>query len=68
MAYWDLYNWGLALSNLLPGYQGIITCTVTTPMECTIQISWVENAIANNAQQVSMSSLARPTYTVDVQP
>ncbi len=68
MATYDLWRWGVALSQLLPGYQGIITCTTTTPMACSIQISWVEHAIANNAQQTAMSTLARPTYVLDVQP
>ncbi len=68
MAYYDLYNWGLSLAALLPGYQAIITCTTTTPKACTIQISWVENAVANNAQQTSMGTLAQPKYVLDVQP
>jgi type IV pilus assembly protein PilV len=70
MATYDLYKWGLALSYLLPGYQGLITCTTTTPMACTIKITWTENAIANNANQSQslLANLAEPVYSMDVQP
>jgi type IV pilus assembly protein PilV len=67
----DLYNWGSGLQALLPGYQATITCTpavAAAPVTCTITINWVENAIAANAQQTSMSTLTGPSYTLNVEP
>jgi type IV pilus assembly protein PilV len=67
----DLYNWGTGLQGLLPGYQATITCTpavAAAPVTCMITVSWVENAIAANAQQSSMSTLPGPSYTLNVEP
>ena len=67
----DLYNWGTGLQGLLPGYQATITCTPTVaaaPVTCMITVSWVENTIAANAQQTSMSTLPGPSYTLNVEP
>jgi len=67
----DLYNWGSGLQTLLPGYQATITCTplvAAAPVTCMITVSWVENAIAANAQQTSMSTLPGPSYTLNVEP
>jgi type IV pilus assembly protein PilV len=73
MAAYDVQNWAAALQPLLPGYTAAIQCTptVTTgPVTCTITITWVENAVAaNSAQaQTSMTSLAAPRYTLNVEP
>jgi len=35
---------------------------------CTIQIQWVENAVAANAQQTNMAGIQLPTYVLYVQP
>ena len=69
MAFYDLSQWGTALSTLLPGYYATITCTtVGFPVTCTIQIQWTENAVAANSSQTNISNLTAPTYTLFVQP
>lgn len=75
MAAYDLHNWGATLGTLLPGYTATIACTPgtlaaspPTPVTCTITINWVENAVAANAQQTNLAVLAKPTYTLNVQP
>jgi type IV pilus assembly protein PilV len=70
MAFYDLQQWAIALGAVLPGYLATITCTtvVGTPVTCTIQIQWAENAVANNVQQTNLAGLNQPTYTLFVQP
>jgi type IV pilus assembly protein PilV len=69
MAYYDLWQWGLAVQAVLPGYSATITCfTGGFPVNCTIQLQWVENAIAVNGQQSNLASLQAPTYSVYVEP
>lgn len=84
MAAYDLYNWASGVSGttfgglqaLLPGYTATIACTPTvtiTPVTCTITITWVENAVAANAQQTNISNITTstagaPTYTLNVEP
>lgn len=69
MAYYDLWQWGLALQALLPGYSATITCATTGfPVNCTIQLQWMENAVAANGQQTNITSLQAPTYVVYVEP
>jgi type IV pilus assembly protein PilV len=70
MAAYDVQQWAAAVQALLPGSLSTITCTtvVTTPVTCTIQIQWVENAVAVNAQQTTINALQAPTYILYVQP
>jgi type IV pilus assembly protein PilV len=69
MAYYDLWQWGQAVQAVLPGYSATITCSTTGfPVNCTIQLQWVENAVAANGQQTNLASLQAPTYTVYVEP
>jgi type IV pilus assembly protein PilV len=69
MAAYDLQQWALALKALLPGFLGTINCSTTGfPVTCTIQIQWVENAVAANAQQTNIGNLQLPTYVLYVQP
>jgi type IV pilus assembly protein PilV len=69
MAFYDLQQWALALNTLLPGYNATITCaTAALPVNCTIQIQWVEGAVAVNAAQNNMANLAAPTYVLFVEP
>jgi len=68
MAFYDLQQWALALLPLLPGYSATITCsTAGFPVNCTIQLQWVENAVASNSQQ-NLANLQTPTYVVYVEP
>jgi type IV pilus assembly protein PilV len=69
MAFYDLKQWGIALQALLPGYSATITCsTAGFPVNCTIQLQWVENAVAANSQQTNLATLQAPTYLVYVEP
>jgi type IV pilus assembly protein PilV len=71
MAAFDVQNWATSLQTLLPGSFSTITCTTTTatPVTCTIQIQWTENAVAANAQQnFNLNPLQTPTYVLYVQP
>lgn len=71
----DLQTWATALHALLPNDQANITCSnTTTPVSCTIQITWSEKTIAINTQaQAQASSSAsvdinNPQYTLYVEP
>jgi type IV pilus assembly protein PilV len=70
MAAYDVQQWAAALQVLLPGSFSTITCTtvLTAPVTCTIQIQWVENAVAANAQQTTINTLQAPTYILYVEP
>jgi type IV pilus assembly protein PilV len=68
-AAYDLQQWAIALNALLPGYNATITCsTAGFPVNCTIQIQWIENAVSSNAQQTGMANLQAPTYVLYVEP
>jgi type IV pilus assembly protein PilV len=70
MAAYDVQQWAAALQTLLPGSLATITCTTvtSTPVTCTVQIQWVENGVAANAQQTTINALQAPTYVLYVQP
>lgn len=73
LAGYDLQQWATALNALLPNDSATITCNGTTPVSCTIQISWYEKTVAINAQeqaQVSNTSvdINNPQYTLYVEP
>jgi type IV pilus assembly protein PilV len=70
MAAFDVQQWASGLEALLPGSFSTITCTtnIATPVTCTIQIQWAENAVAANVQQVNINALQTPTYVLYVQP
>jgi type IV pilus assembly protein PilV len=70
MAALDTQQWATGLQTLLPGSFSTITCTtvISTPVTCTIQIQWAENAVAANALQTNMNALQTPTYVLYVQP
>jgi len=61
------------LETLMPVSFVTISCTTTTatPVTCTIQIQWAENAVALNQQQQAantLSTLGLPTYVLYVEP
>ena len=70
MAAFDVQQWAIGLQTLLPGSFTTVNCTtaLTTPITCTIQIQWTENAVAANAQQTGINALQTPTYVLYVQP
>lgn len=68
----DLHDWAADLNAMLPNSSATITCpTTSSPLTCTIQISWSEKAVAINTQgnNVTASSAFQiPTYTLYVEP
>jgi type IV pilus assembly protein PilV len=72
MAAYDVQQWAgpTGLNAVLPGYLATISCSivVNVPVTCTIQIQWLENAVAGSALQTNMAGLNAPTYTLFVQP
>ena len=78
LAAYDLALWTSAqsgLAGLLPGAAATINCaSATPPVNCTISITWIENAVAINQQEaaqnraVPVAAFNNPTYTLDVEP
>jgi type IV pilus assembly protein PilV len=69
MAAYDVQAWAAAMQKLIPTYLTTIACVQNSfPVTCTIQIQWVENAVASNAQQTNLALLQAPTYILYVQP
>jgi type IV pilus assembly protein PilV len=79
MAAYDLANWALALQGVLPNYSATVNCGTGTPVSCTINIVWSENAVAVNSTEASAAASAAsatailnafeyPSYTLYVQP
>ncbi|MBS0394480.1 MAG: type IV pilus modification protein PilV [Proteobacteria bacterium] len=72
LAAYDLQRWAAAVSTLLPNPVSTIQCTnvVTAPVDCTIQISWGENAVAINKQGLALAGATFnvPTYILNVEP
>ncbi len=87
LAGFDVQTWiqglpgstGSGLGNLLPNATSSVVCSLAnTPLSCTIQISWTENAVAinqqeavvaqQNAQNNQVASFQNPTYTLYVEP
>lgn len=80
LAAYDLSQWATALSQALPNDVATVQCNATTPLECSIQIQWSEQAAAMYSGQAQSASTAttqnagttaaieNPTYTLYVQP
>jgi type IV pilus assembly protein PilV len=82
VAAFDLQQWsGFLASGLLPNPTATISCptpaVATTPVGCTIQLSWTERNAAINAQGAAANAaaaaagttaMAAPTYTLYVEP
>jgi type IV pilus assembly protein PilV len=58
MAGYDLQNWANAVNALLPNPVSTVTCGTTVPLSCTIDIKWVEQAVAANKQEAAAASTA----------
>ena len=70
MASFDLQNWVSNLNTLIPNESATVDCfmpAAANPVTCTITITWAENLVASNAQEVG-GTMAAPTYTLVVQP
>ena len=75
MAASDLHSYATALNNMLSNSSPVTTinCSVvvgTTPVNCTIQVTWNEKAVSVNSQSVAATteSTFTPTYTLFVEP
>jgi type IV pilus assembly protein PilV len=69
MAASDLYDWGSGLASLLPAAFAQVTCSSTdSPVDCTITITWTENAVAINKQQSAAAAIQTVQYTLYVIP
>jgi hypothetical protein len=90
MAAYDMVSWGTDVflgdagnPAVLPGGSATITCTAlvanVSPGSCTIAITWLENAVAVNKQQVGITQgdltsfknaayTLQSTYTLYVEP
>jgi type IV pilus assembly protein PilV len=69
LAAFDLHTWANALNAMLPTSIPItvITCPISAPINCTIQISWTEKTVAINTNGAG-AAMAAPTYTLYVEP
>jgi type IV pilus assembly protein PilV len=78
LAAYDLHQWATTLQGMLSGDTATINCGAVTPVSCTINITWLENAVAINSQQSAQATTAQaagtpaaiqnPSYTLYVQP
>jgi type IV pilus assembly protein PilV len=73
LAAYDLQQWATALNALLPNDQATVTCAATTPISCTIQITWSEKSVAIDANEQAQVANANvdinnPQYTLYVEP
>ena len=75
LAAYDVQQWAAAVNAVLPNPVSTIICSnvVNLPVDCTIQISWGENAVAINRQGADAATLAGasfnvPTYLLNVEP
>jgi type IV pilus assembly protein PilV len=57
MAANDLYDWSSGLASLLPSSTAKVTCNnADIPVDCTIAITWTENAVSINQQEATAAS------------
>jgi type IV pilus assembly protein PilV len=72
MAAFDLHTYAASLNAMLGNSNPVttITCPNVTPVNCTIQVTWTENAVSVNKQSASSTTNATfvPTYTLYVEP
>jgi type IV pilus assembly protein PilV len=83
LAAFDLHTYAQALNSTMPGANPLttITCPITIPVSCTIQVTWSEHAVsvtkegAASTTQTTVSNLGvvsagtfAPTYTLYVEP
>ncbi len=67
----DLQEWVTEMNGMLPTSSSAITCSaLTTPLSCTIRITWFENAVAMNKQESNAPSATFQTqyYLLYVEP
>ena len=63
----DLYDWGQSLAGFLPNATATVTCNRTdTPVDCKIQISYLENTVSMTSQEAN-AAVANGTNGSNVQ-
>jgi type IV pilus assembly protein PilV len=72
MAAFDLHTYATALNQMLSNSDPVttVTCPAAIPVNCTIQVTWNENAVSINTQGVANTSQSTfaPAYTLYVEP
>lgn len=73
LAAWDVQQWAGDLNGILPNATATVTCVTTdSPIDCSIQIKWVEQAVSVNQQEAAdtgtTSAFETPSYTLYVVP
>jgi type IV pilus assembly protein PilV len=69
MAAYDVQQWAIDLQKVLPASIATINCSTNGfPVTCTVQIQWLENAVAGDSRQTNIGALTAPTYTLNIQP
>jgi type IV pilus assembly protein PilV len=72
MAAFDLHTYATSLNAMLGNSNPVttITCPNVAPVNCTIQVTWTENAVSVNKQSAASTTNATfvPTYTLYVEP
>jgi len=70
LAAYDVQNWAQNVNTMLPNEVTTIVCTnaVTSPVLCTITITWSENMVGLNNQGTNGAGMQAPTYVLYVEP
>ncbi len=72
LAAYDLQLWATSMASLFPAYTSAGTCTVSasTPINCTVTVSWTEKYVSSNQNTASnsASTAGTRTYTLYVEP
>lgn len=68
----DLRDWAKGLKDTLPNASAVITCpTTSSPLNCTVQVTWTEGSVALTKQAADAAaggSFQNPTYILYVEP
>ena len=68
MAAYDLQNWLNDMYVTLPASTSKIICATNIVVSCTITITWQENVVASNSQEVGTNPFRSQTYQLVVNP
>ena len=69
LAAYDLQQWATTLGALLPNGSAVISCpTASSPINCTIQLTWNEKVVAISNSAATGPAMMAPTYTLYVEP
>jgi type IV pilus assembly protein PilV len=68
IAAYDMQHWAVAVNRLLPTPTTNITCAISVPLSCTVDMKWVEGAVGINKQTTAAGLLQNNEYVLYVQP